>query len=476
MKYSIEFKLECVKKYKKGIEIKKPDFANTSQKNFLNQVYFWEKIYDKLRVESLKKKPRNKKWTIDQRLNIVKRFLAGEIMIKISLENNHNPSLISFWAKKYLESGTSGLELNKGRPIMKSKINNNNNKSTKVSNNSNSQNQSNSSLSVYEELKLLREENKLLKKENEVLKKWKALVEIFDSNQPRQEKIKKIYNRVKADKNLRLIQVLKEFSIPISTFYYELKKEDFDKKNEEIISQMKLIFEENKARYGKRRIKAELNNRDYKIGLKKVRRLMKKFNLKAICSRRKYKSYKGTVGKIADNILNRNFVATQPNQKWTTDVTEFSGPFGKAYLSPILDMFNGEVIAWDLSTSANNQQIRKMLQRAFWKHKNLEGLIFHSDQGWQYQHKQFSEKLKQKGITQSMSRKGNCLDNSIIESFFGTLKRECFYGREKEFLTFKQFHKAIANYIYYYNYKQIKDKIKWMSPIKFRETFISNYN
>ncbi|QEA01892.1 IS3 family transposase [Mesomycoplasma hyorhinis] len=142
---------------------------------------------------------------------------------------------------------------------------------------------------------------------------------------------------------------------------------------------MKLIFEENKVRYGKRRIKAELNNRDYKIGFKKVRRLMKKFNLKAICSRRKYKSYKGTVGKIADNILNRNFVATQPNQKWTTDVTEFSGPFGKAYLSPILDMFNGEVIAWDLSTSANNQQIRKMLQIAFSKHKNLEGLIFHSD-------------------------------------------------------------------------------------------------
>ncbi|WP_308701292.1 IS3 family transposase, partial [Mesomycoplasma hyorhinis] len=390
------------------------------------------------------------------------------------LENNLNPSQISFWAKKYLESGISGLELNKGRPIMKSKINNN--KSTKVSNNSDSQDQSNSSLSVYEELKLLREENKLLKKENEVLKKVKSLGRDLWLKSTKARKNKKNYNRVKADKNLRLTQVLKEFSIPISTFYYELKKEDFDKKNEEIISQMKLIFEENKARYGKRRIKAELNNRDYKIGLKKVRRLMEKFNLKAICPRKKYKSYKGTVGKIADNILNRNFVATQPNQKWTTDVTEFSGPFGKAYLSPILDMFNGEVIAWDLSTSANNQQIRKMLQRAFWKHKNLEGLIFHSDQGWQYQHRQFSEKLKQKGIIQSMSRKGNCLDNSIIESFFGTLKRECFYGREKEFLTFKQFNKAIANYIYYYNYKRIKDKIKWMSPIKFRETFISNYN
>ncbi|AHA40958.1 transposase [Mesomycoplasma hyorhinis DBS 1050] len=168
MKYSLEFKLECVKKYKKGIEIKKPDFANTSQKNFLNQVNFWEKIYDKLGVEGLKKKPRNKKWTIDQRLNIVKRFLAGEPIVKISLENNLNPSLISFWAKKYLESGISGLELNKGRPIMKFKIRNN--KPKKVSKNFDSKDESNSLTSVYEELKLLKEELKHLKKEK---KFWK---------------------------------------------------------------------------------------------------------------------------------------------------------------------------------------------------------------------------------------------------------------------------------------------------------------
>ncbi|MXR08367.1 IS3 family transposase, partial [Mycoplasma hyorhinis] len=138
-----------------------------------------------------------------------------------------------------LELGISGLELKKGRPIMKFKIRNN--KPKKVSKNFDSKDESNSLTSVYEELKLLKEELKhlkkeknfekeikLLKKENEVLKKWKTLVKIFDSNQPRQEKIKKIYNRVKADKNLRLTQVLKEFSIPISTFYYELKKEDFD--------------------------------------------------------------------------------------------------------------------------------------------------------------------------------------------------------------------------------------------------------
>lgn len=124
-------------------------------------------------MKVLRKKPRNKEWTIDERLSVVKRFLANEPIVKISLQNNLNPSLISFWTKKYLESGISGLELNRGRSIMKSKISNN--KSTKVSNNSDSQDQSNSSLSVYEELKLLREELKLLKKENEVLKKWKAI-------------------------------------------------------------------------------------------------------------------------------------------------------------------------------------------------------------------------------------------------------------------------------------------------------------
>ncbi|ASU14607.1 hypothetical protein CIB43_00721 [Mesomycoplasma hyopneumoniae] len=117
-------------------------------------------------MKVLRKKPRNKEWTIDERLSVVKRFLANEPIVKISLQNNLNPSLISFWTKKYLESGISGLELNRGRSIMKSKISNN--KSTKVSNNSDSQDKSNSSLSVYEELKLL-------KKENEVLKKWKAI-------------------------------------------------------------------------------------------------------------------------------------------------------------------------------------------------------------------------------------------------------------------------------------------------------------
>ncbi|AHA41219.1 transposase family protein [Mesomycoplasma hyorhinis DBS 1050] len=128
-----------------------------------------KKIYDKLGVEGLKKKPRNKKWTIDQRLNIVKRFLAGEPIVKISLENNLNPSLISFWAKKYLESGISGLELNKGRPIMKSKILNN--KPTKVSKNLDSKDQSNSLISVYEELKLLKEELIHFKKREKKL--WK---------------------------------------------------------------------------------------------------------------------------------------------------------------------------------------------------------------------------------------------------------------------------------------------------------------
>ena len=196
---------------------------------------------------------------------------------------------------------------------------------------------------------------------------------------------------------------------------------------------------------------------------------MNKLGLKAIKPKVKYHSYMGRIGVVADNIINRDFKATKPNEKWTTDVSEFKCPFGKAYISPILDMFGTDIVSWDLSLSPNFEQTTRMLDEAFKKNPNLKGLIFHSDQGWQYQMRQYSEKLKEKGIIQSMSRKGNCIDNCIMETFFGTLKREMFYGHEQEFQTFEQLKQAIAEYIDYYNNKRIKGKTKWMPPAKFRE-------
>ena len=267
----------------------------------------------------------------------------------------------------------------------------------------------------------------------------------------------------------RLSTLLKAASLSRSTYYFEINKLDFDIKNQEIIDIIQSIFKENKSRYGVRRITAELVNRGYKINHKKVQRLMNKLGLKAIKPKIKYHSYMGQVGVVADNIINRDFKATKPNEKWTTDVSQFNCPFGKAYISPILDMFGTDIVAWDLSLSPNFEQTTRMLDEAFKKNPNLEGLIFHSDQGWQYQMRQYSEKLKEKGIIQSMSRKGNCIDNCIMETFFGTLKREMFYGHEQEFQTFEQLKQAIAEYIDYYNNKRIKGKTKWMPPAKFRE-------
>ena len=181
---------------------------------------------------------------------------------------------------------------------------------------------------------------------------------------------------------------------------------------------------------------------------------------------KKYRSYRGQVGKIAPNIIDRDFAADKPNQKWTTDITEFSLFGKKLYLSPILDMFNGEIVSYDISTAPALPQVMNMLEKAFAKVKETKGIIFHSDQGWQYQHAYYQKTLKNHGIIQSMSRKGNCLDNSVMENFFGLLKSELLYLQE--FKSLEDFEKKLHEYIYYYNNKRIKLKLKGMSPVEYR--------
>ena len=251
-------------------------------------------------------------------------------------------------------------------------------------------------------------------------------------------------------------------------YYYTLSKNGKDDKNKEIIDKIKEIFLYHKERYGYRRITLELRNQGYKVNHKKVYRIMVKLGLKPLKrNKRKYSSYKGTVGTIADNHINREFYADKPNEKWYTDVTEFNLRGEKCYLSPILDGFNGEVISHNISKSANLEQINDMLNKAF-DNKNLEGLIFHSDQGWQYQHQSYQQRLKNKGITQSMSRKGNSMDNGMMENFFGILKTEMFYDQEDNYKTLDDLIKAIDDYIYYYNYDRIKVKLKGLSPVNYR--------
>ena len=159
---------------------------------------------------------------------------------------------------------------------------------------------------------------------------------------------------------------------------------------------------------------------------------------------------------VAKNLVNRNFKANKPNEKWTTDVSQFNFPRGKCYLSPTMDMYNNEIIGYDLSLNPNFSQIERMLDSIVFTGKDISNLVFHSDQGRQYQNPRFVAFLKNKNIMQSMSRKGNCFDNSIMESFFGIMKNEIYYGKENTITNFNHFKFIIDEYMRYYNNKRIK--------------------
>ena len=199
---------------------------------------------------------------------------------------------------------------------------------------------------------------------------------------------------------------------------------------------------------------------------------MKLCGIKCEVRVKKYRSYRGNLGKTAPDVLQRNFKADLPNKKWATDVTEFSLFGEKLFLSPVLDLFNGEIISYQLSKPPNLQMVLDMLNHAVANKNNTDGLILHSDQGWQYQHLAYQNILKQKGIVQSMSRKGNCLDNAIVENFFGLLKSELLYLHK--FSSMEDFKNKLIDYMKFYNEKRIKLKLKGMSPVKYRTYTLLN--
>ena len=267
----------------------------------------------------------------------------------------------------------------------------------------------------------------------------------------------------------KLTSLLKLANMPRSTYYYWLKALKKEDKYKDIKEEINNIFVENKGRYEYRRITLELKNRGYKINHKTVQRLMKQLGLISIVRpKRRYNSYKGTIGKVAKNILKRDFKATKPNEKWATDITEFKVHNEKLYLSPIVDLFNGEIVSYNISRRPMFNQVVDMIEKAFSKIPNNTYLVLHSDQGWQYQMNQYQKLLRDKGVIQSMSRKGNCLDNACAENFFGILKSELFYVKEKEYNNVDELEKDIIEYIEYYNNKRIKGKLKGMSPVQYR--------
>ncbi|WP_339121276.1 IS3 family transposase [Fusobacterium nucleatum] len=396
------------------------------------------------------RKGKNRAYSKEFKLQAINRILINhESINSVALDIGLvSASILHNWLSKFKENEYNVVEKNKGRkPKSMTKPKKNDKE-----------------LSEKEKIKKLEEENLYLKAENEYLKKLRALVQ---ERELKEKKKLRVIAELRAKYPFKIL--LKIAGISRSVYYYYIDKKDIDEKNKGVIEKIKEIYYANKGRYGYRRVTLELKNQGFNINHKKVQRLMKKFDLQSIIrKKRKYSSYKGQVGKIADNHIKRDFEATAPNQKWFTDVTEFNLRGEKLYLSPILDAYGRYIVSYDISRSPNLEQINHMLNLAFKEKENYENLIFHSDQGWQYQHYSYQERLKEKKITQSMSRKGNSLDNGLMECFFGLLKSEMFYEQEEKYKTLEELKEAIEGYIYYYNNKRIKEKLKGLTPASYR--------
>lgn len=252
-----------------------------------------------------------------------------------------------------------------------------------------------------------------------------------------------------------------------STWYYQAGRLKAADKYADLKTRIRELHALHRACYGYRRMTQALCNEGWHVNHKLVQRLMRSMNVSAVIRRKKrYNAYMGNVGKASENILKRKFRADRPNQNLATDVTEFKVAGQKLYLSPVIDMFNGEIIAWNAATQPTLPLVGHMLEKLKKRLKPDDMPLLHSDQGWHYRHPFYRKVLKDQGITQSMSRRGNCLDNACIESFFGTLKEECY--RRQSFNTVEELKTALDRYIHYYNHERIKGTLKGLSPVQYR--------
>lgn len=263
-----------------------------------------------------------------------------------------------------------------------------------------------------------------------------------------------------------MASLLKLAGLARSTFYYQQKAAQAGDKHQELKNKISEVFALHHGRYGYRRITATIRRSGNKVNHKTVQSLMGKLGLKSLVRPKKYRSYKGDAGHVAPNVLQRQFDAVGANEKWVTDVTEFNVAGEKLYLSPIMDLYNGEIVAFETARRPAFQLVENMLKKALAKLKNGQAPVLHSDQGWQYRMPAYQRTLESKRIVQSMSRKGNCLDNAAMESFFAVLKSEFFHLNK--FSSVEQLQNGLKKYIHYYNHDRIKMKLKGLSPVQYR--------
>lgn len=251
-----------------------------------------------------------------------------------------------------------------------------------------------------------------------------------------------------------------------STFYYQCKASQVADKHAQLKNRIRTVFEQHKGRYGYRRITSVIRRTGRVVNHKTVQSLMQLMQLKCLVRPKKYRAFRGTVGRIAPNVLQRQFDAQGPNQKWVTDITEFRVGDQKLYLSPVMDLYNNEIVSYEMATRPVFALVARMMKKAMKRLGPDDRPVVHSDQGWHYQMRAYQTLLSERTLAQSMSRKGNCHDNAAMESFFGTLKSEFFYLNRFE--SVEALQAGIKQYIHYYNHKRIRLKLNGLSPVMYR--------
>ena len=465
MKYSFELKKEIYKKHCEGYG---GDALSKKYGLSASKIRYLCRLVDKHGLEAIRHKYTT--YSSEYKLAAIMRVLekgepADSVAVDLGLTTR---SILDQWIKSYIENGYNVITKKKGRPSTRDK-------EKEDSRRAGEGEQTPSRAAIEEDCR-----SRILKK-----------IVCLNSRGRKEEKeqLTKAVTELRQELKCSLDFILETINsndslphLPRSDYYYWKNRIDPDIKNSDLMDAITSIYANNHKRYGYRRITLQLKNEGWSVNHKTVKRLMSRLNLYGITPRAKYKSYKGDFNGTVDNKLLykrvdtkrhrteyiRDFSTSGVNEKWATDVSEFHIAAGKLYLSPIMDLHTKEIVSYNISRSPGFAQTTDMLNKAFSRFPDLRNLIFHSDQGWQYQMARYHMMLRERGITQSMSRKGNCLDNSPMENFFGKMKNEMFYGHEYEFETLEQLQKAMEEYIDYYNNERIQVKLKGLTPCQAR--------
>ena len=400
---------------------------------------------------------KNNKFTPQFRRKIVLEIEDGDkTFSEIVREYNLNQATLCRWLKIYRTEGLEGLAKLSNGGRVKGKL------------------YKKRGQEILEKKKKLDkdEQIRLLKMENEYYKKMVELLtsENEKKKEPSNKQKAKIIHQMKEEhKGYKIRELLKIAGLKRSTYYEIINRKEKDKYNK-IKERILKIYEENNGIYGYRRIKKTLEKEQVKISNKLVSKLMKELGIRGKRSNQKskYNSYPGEKGQVVENLLERKFKAEKENEKWVTDISEFKINGEKLYLSPLMDLYNDEIISYELTKSPTIEVVKRMVAKGKRRLKEGENPILHTDQGCQYRSASYQKYLKENNIRPSMSKKGTCLDNAKAENLFSIIKNEFYYIQK--FKDEKDFRKKIDEYIKYYNEKRIKERLNWMSPVEYRNT------